>query len=417
MDIEKIRNNFPIFLYHPELVYLDSTATSLKPKRVIEKEKEYYEQYSANIHRGIYKIAEKATAEYEQTREVVADYIGASDSAEIVFTRGATEGINMVASAFTEIVKEGDNLVATIMDHHSNFVPWQQLAKKKRAHFAIIPIREDGLLSVVEEDGITIDKTALSKFITANTKIVAFPAVSNVLGTINPVEELVKAIKEINPSAIIVVDAAQAAPHAGVDVQKWSADFVVFSAHKMLGPTGVGVLWGKKEHLKEMQPVQFGGEMVLEVNEQDTTFKDTPYKFESGTTNISGVIAFKEAIKYLRAIGIDTIREHEKELVMYAIEQLEEKFGTEIKIIGTKNPQFRAGIISFSFGTIHSHDIAQLLDDKSIAVRAGYHCTMPLHNHLNLTSSTRASFYLYTTKKDIDALIKGLDYVRNTMQK
>jgi cysteine desulfurase/selenocysteine lyase len=246
---------------------------------------------------------------------------------------------------------------------------------------------------------------------------VAFTAVSNVLGTINPVTQIIKAIREINPGVIVVVDAAQAAPHTGIDVQLWDADFIVLSAHKMLGPTGVGVLWGKNTHLEQMRPVQYGGEMVLQVKIEDSTFKELPHKLEAGTPNIAGVIAFKEAIKYIENLDIKSIREHEKELTQYAIAKLHQNFGEKITIIGTKNPDLRAGILSFSFDSLHSHDIAQLLDEKNIAVRAGHHCTMPLHNHLNLTSSTRASFYIYTTKEDVDCLIDGLRHVTNTLSK
>ncbi len=412
MDIAAIRTDFPIYLHKPDLVYLDSTATSLKPIQVIKKEQEYYEQYTANVHRGIYKIAEQATAEYEKTREVVAEYIH-SFPEQIVFTRGATEAINMVATGYPFGAGE---LVTTIMEHHSNFVPWQQLAKKNNSEFKVIPISEEGILEFVNPDGRSVNETIMRGYVNERTSVFAFTAVSNVLGTINPVAAIVKAVRKISPKTVIVVDAAQAAPHAGINVAEWDADFVAFSAHKMLGPTGVGVLWGKKEQLKKLQPSQYGGEMVLDVGIEKTVFKDVPYRFEAGTPNIAGVIAFKEAIIYAKMIGIKAIRAHEKELVEYAFAQFKEKLGRSTRIIGTTNSDLRAGIITFALANFHAHDTAQILDEKNICVRAGHHCAMPLHNHLDLVSSTRASFYLYTTKQDIDRLVKGLLHVQEVLR-
>ncbi len=414
MDIQEIRADFPIFLHKPDLVYLDSTATSLKPVQVIKKEQEYYEQYSANVHRGIYKIAEKATAEYEETRTVVAEYISTFPE-QIVFTRGATEAINMVAFGYP--FPEKGECVTTIMEHHSNFVPWQQLAKKTGAEFKVIPISEEGILEFVNPDGRTVNETILRGYVNETTAVFAFTAVSNVLGTINPVAAIVKAVRKINPNTVIVVDAAQAAPHAGINVSEWDADFVAFSAHKMLGPTGVGVLWGKKEQLKKLQPSQFGGEMVLDVAIKETVLKDVPHRFEAGTPNIAGVIAFKEAILYSKMIGIKAIRAHEKEMVEYAFVQFKKQLGESVGIIGTTNPELRAGILTFTLDQFHAHDVAQILDEKNVCLRAGNHCTMPLHNHLDLVSSTRASFYLYTTKEDIDKLVEGLLYVQKTLAK
>lgn len=413
MDILQCKKDFPIFLYHPDLVYLDTNATALKPKQVIEKEKEYYEQYTSNIHRGIYKNAEKATAEYEETRKLTAQYINA-ESDEVIFTRGTTEAINTITEGIEKNGVKG-NIVTTIMEHHSNFVPWQQLAKRKKLEFKVIPITDDGLLEFVNPDGITVNETILRNYLNDTTSIFAFTAVSNVLGTINPVAKIAKAVRNINPKTIIVVDAAQAAPHAGLNVKEWDADYVAFSAHKLCGPTGVGVLWGKKENLNNLPPFQFGGEMVLEVTNNETTFKDIPHKFEAGTPNIAGVIAFQEAIKYMTGLGIENIRKHEMIIVEYAITKLKREFGESINILGTQNAELRAGVLTFNFENFHSHDIAQLLDDKNIAVRAGHHCAMPLHNHLDLVSSTRASFYMYTTKEDIDRLVEGLHYVHSTL--
>lgn len=402
MDISQIKKDFPIFTRKPELVYLDSTATSLKPQSVIDKEMEYYTEYTANVHRGIYKSAEKATEEYESTRSLVAKFIHANDASEIIFTRGTTEAINLVASTLGEqIVHQGDGIVSTRMEHHSNFVPWQQLALRKKTGWQIIDFDEQGLLQL----------DSLSRIISNTTKIVAFTAVSNTFGVVNDVKKIITMIRAINPEIVIVVDAAQAAPHSGIDVQDWDADFVAFSAHKMLGPSGVGVLWGKKKYLEMMPPYQFGGEMVHDVNVDRTEFKDTPYKFEAGTPNIAGVIAFKEAIRFIQKIGYDSIRNHEQQLRTYALSKLKDTFGDAITILGDGNQDIHCGIVTFTFGTYHAHDIAQILDESHIAVRAGHHCTMPLHKKLGVASSVRASFYIYNTESDVDALLEGLKKV------
>lgn len=407
MDISQIKKDFPIFTRKPELVYLDSTATSLKPQSVIDKELEYYTEYTANVHRGIYKSAEKATEEYESTRSLVAQFIHANDASEIIFTRGTTEAINLVASTLGEqIVNQGDGIVSTRMEHHSNFVPWQQLALRKKAEWQVIDFDEQGLLQL----------DSLSLIISNTTKIVAFTAVSNTFGVINDVKKIITMIRVISPEIVIVVDAAQAAPHSGIDVQEWDADFVAFSAHKMLGPSGVGVLWGKKKYLDQMPPYQYGGEMVLDVNIDGTEFKETPHKFEAGTPNIAGVIAFKEAIKYLQQIGYDVIREHEQKLRSKAITKLKETFGDSIMILCDGNPEHHCGIVTFTFEKYHAHDIAQILDEANIAVRAGHHCTMPLHKKLGVTSSVRASFYIYNTEADVDAFIEGLKKVSTILK-
>ena len=404
MDILKIRQDFPM-LRDSNLIYLDSTATALKPQSVIDKEIEYYTKYSANVHRGIYKIAEKATEEYEGTRAAVAEYISA-DSTEVIFTRGTTEALNLVASTLGEqVIQEGDEIAGTLMEHHSNFVPWQQLSLRKKAVWKVWEFNEDGLF----------DLETLSHFISGKTKIFAFTAVSNTFGTVNPVKEIVQKARQINPNIIIIVDAAQAAPHTGINVKDWDADFVAFSAHKMLGPSGVGILWGKKTHLEQMPVYQFGGEMVLDVNVDTTEFKEVPHKFEAGTPNIAGVIAFKAAIKYLQQLDFNEIHEHERNLRVYAVKKLRAEFGSEITVLGENNPEVRCGILSFAFEKYHSHDIAQILDEANIAVRAGHHCTMPLHKKLNIGSTTRASFYIYNTEADIDALIEGLKKVKTTL--
>jgi cysteine desulfurase/selenocysteine lyase len=292
------------------------------------------------------------------------------------------------------------------MEHHSNFVPWQQLALRKNANWKVWEFNEDGIF----------DLNTLSQVITAKTKIFAFTAVSNTFGTINPVKEIIEKARQINPDIIIIVDAAQAAPHTGINVADLDADFVAFSAHKMLGPTGVGVLWGKKKLLEKMPPYQFGGEMVLDVNIDITEFKNIPHKFEAGTPNIAGVVAFKAAIEYLQKLNFQDIHSHEQKLRSYAVEKLKAEFGSEIKLLGENNPQHRCGILSFSFEKYHSHDVAQILDESNIAVRAGHHCTMPLHKKLNIGSTTRASFYIYNTDADVDALIEGLKKVKVTFK-
>ena len=362
-------------------MYLDSTATSLKPQQVLDKENEYYTKYSANIFRGIYTISEEATAEYEKVREKVAAFIGAKDAREVVFTRNASESINLVAYSLIH----GDEVVASIMEHHSNFVPWQQL----------------GMLNVwhMDED--------LDKLITRKTKLLAITAVSNVLGTIVPVKDIVAKVKAINPACLVLVDAAQAVPHMTVNVEDWGADFVAFSSHKMLGPTGVGVLWGRYGLLDSMSPFLYGGEMIKEVRVEKTIFKDLPHKFEAGTPHIAGVIGLGAAVDYLSTLGMDAVRKHEKEIVGYAMREL-----SNIKGLTIYGPRERGGVIAFTVEYAHVHDIAQILDEDNICIRSGNHCAMPLHLSMNIAATARASFYVYTTKADVDALVRGLAKVK-----
>ncbi|MBI2625357.1 MAG: SufS family cysteine desulfurase [Candidatus Nealsonbacteria bacterium] len=396
-SVNKIKKDFPVFKNHPKLVYLDSAATSLKPRGVIVKLVEYYEKYPANVFRGIYKISEKATEELEETRKIVADFIGAKTPKEVIFTRNTTESINLVSYALGEkILRKGDEVALSIAEHHSNFVPWQQLAKKNGAVFKIIDVNEDGKLIIKKG------------FFSRKTKILALTYVSNVLGTINPIKEIIKLAKSENPGIITVIDAAQAIPHLKIDVKKLGADFLAFSSHKMLGPTGLGILWGKEKILQEMKPFNFGGEMVEEVSIKKTTFKEPPLKFEAGTPDIAGIIALKEAIRYLSKIGFKNIRRHEIEITRYAMERMLKEFGERIKIFGPKDPRDRGGIISFALSGLHPHDVAQILDEKNICVRAGHHCAIPLHKRLGVPATTRASFYIYNDKKDIDKLILGL---------
>ncbi len=422
IDIKTIKKQFPIFQNQPDLVYLDSTATSLKPKKMIDKLKEYYEEYSANVFRGIYPMSEKATVEFEETRQIVSKFINANRSEEIIFTRNTTESLNLLAySLGRKIIESDDEIVTTIMEHHSNFVPWQILADETGATFKVVDINEEGYLDlkfdeVKSQKAKVKNKSKNSKvletIITKRTKILALTYVSNVLGTINPIKEIISIVKKINPNIITIVDAAQAVPYLKVDVQDLGADFIVFSSHKMLGPTGVGVLWGKEKYLKEMHPFMYGGDMINEVYIDRTTFKDPPHKFEAGTPAIGEIIAFKETIKFLNKIGMENIRDHEKKLTNFAINQLIDTFGKSIRIFGPKNIDNRGGIITFSFDKFHPHDIAQILADEGICVRTGHHCAMPLHQRLKVPATVRASFYIYNDEKDVVKLVEGLKKVK-----
>jgi cysteine desulfurase / selenocysteine lyase len=418
IDIKTIKKDFPIFHNNPNLTYLDSTATSLKPLSVIEKLREYYEIYTSNIHRGLYRSAEKATEEYEQTRVDSAKFINAGRWEEIIFTRNTTEALNLLATSLgQDIINEGDEIVISVMEHHSNFVPWQQLALKKKAKFTVIDIDDEGYLKIFNKNEQKVNIELLKQYISFSTKILTLVYVSNTVGTINPITEIIKAAKEINPNIITIVDAAQAAPHMKIDVQAIGCDFLAFSSHKMLGPTGVGVLWGKYDLLQKLSPYQYGGEMISEVSIEQTTFKDTPYKFEAGTPNIADVIAFKEAMRYLENMGLDSIRAHEKELTIYALERMEKEFGETIRIIGPKDANYRGGIITFDLKGAHPHDMAQVLDEDELCIRAGSHCTMPLHRRLRLIGTARASFYMYNDESDVEKLITSLKKVQNIFKK
>lgn len=402
-DAQTARQDFPQFsrkINGKQIVYLDSTATSLKPRVVIDKENEYYTKYTANIFRGIYTTSEEATAEYEQVRGLVAEFIGAPSSDEIVFTRNTTESINLVMYALSRTDLHDKEIVTTIMEHHSNFVPWQQLANGFGIPFRVWQCSKDGVL----------DLNDLEKLITKNTRLFAVTALSNVLGTINPITNIVRVIKRINPSCLVLVDAAQAAPHMPINAGEWGADFAAFSSHKMLGPTGIGVLWGKKELLEEFSPFNYGGEMISEVHTDRTVFKPVPHKFEAGTPHIAGVIGLGAALEYLMNIGMDNVRNYEMELVTYAMQELSKIPG--LSVVGPSDEQIRAGVFAMQMEGAHPHDIAQILNEDNIFVRAGNHCAQPLHEFLGINSTVRASLYLYSTKHDIDALIDGLLRVR-----
>jgi cysteine desulfurase/selenocysteine lyase len=402
IEVSKIKKDFPVFKNQPDLIYLDSAATSLKPKKVIEKIIEYYQKYPANIHRGIYSISEKATLEYEKTREVIGDFIGGKSS-EIVFTRNTTESLNILAEGLTQrFTKRGDEILISIMEHHSNFVPWQAVSKKKGLKLKILDIDKEGKLEI----------SKLKKLITRKTKIVSLSYVSNVLGTINPIKKISEIIKNKNKEILFVVDGAQAVPHFKVKVKDLGIDFLAFSGHKMLGPTGVGVLWGKEELLNEISPLNYGGGMIEKVEIEKTIFQKAPFKFEAGTPDISAVIGLKEAVFYLEKIEMEEIEDHEKTLINLAMEKLKKEFGNKIKIYG---PKERASVISFNFKNYHPHDVSQILAKEKICIRAGHHCAMPLHKRLKTIATCRASFYLYNSKEDVEKLIEGLKKVEKTL--
>ncbi len=398
LDVEKIRQDFPIFqrtVRGKRLVYLDSAATSHKPKSVIDAEREFYERFNANVHRGAYLIAEEATAAYEAAREKVAKFVNAPCKECIVFTRGTTEAINLVAYSWGWAnLKEGDEILLTEMEHHSNIVPWQLIAERTGAKIKVVPITDDGLLDI----------DAFDRLLTERVKIVAVTHVSNVLGTINPVQEICCKAHEVG--AVVLVDGAQAAPHLPVDVQAIGCDFYALSGHKMCGPTGSGALYGRKELLEAMPPFLGGGEMIRTVTFERTTFNDVPYKFEAGTPAIAQAIGLGAAVDYLTKIGMERIRAHEIELVAYALERLQEV--DDITIYGAALPEQRGGVIAFNIGDIHPHDLATFLDAHGICIRAGHHCAQPLMRRLNVAATARASFYLYNTPDEVDALVEAL---------
>lgn len=400
------KKDFTILRNNPDLVYLDSTNTSLTPDSVVKKINEYYFNYNANVGRGIYAISEKATTEYELTRKKVAQFINAETN-EVIFTSGTTMSLNTVSHGLSHLVKKSENVITTAMEHHANFIPWQQLAKNKKSDFRVINIDKEGKLDL--ED--------LKNKINENTKIFSLTYVSNVLGTINPVKEIINEIRKINPETIIVVDAAQAAPHVKIDVKELDCDFLAFSSHKMLGPTGVGVLYGKLEKLEKIKPLFTGGEMINEVTCQQSTFAELPHRLEAGTPNIADVIAFKEAVNYLENVGFENIKKYEQKLVEYTFKKLEEEFGDDVKIFGPKNVEDHSGSISFTFKKYHPHDIAAILDqEKNVCIRVGMHCAMPLHREfLNVPATARVSFYLYNDESDIDKFIKGLKRVKDIL--
>ena len=403
LDPVALRADFPILreeIHGHPLVYLDSASTSQKPVAVIDAVADYYREYNANVHRGIYTIGEKATAAYEAARVKVARFINAPDSHEIVFTRNATEAINLVAYSWgRRNVGRGDQIILTEMEHHANLVPWQLLVQEVDGDLEFIPITDDGILRL----------DVFEVLLRLKPKLVAFTQVSNTLGTINPVREMVEMAHAAG--ALVLVDGAQAVPHVPVDVQALGADFYAFSGHKMLGPMGSGALWARREILESMPPFLSGGEMIREVHLRRSEFNEIPWKFEAGTPAVGDAIGLGVAAEYLMELGMDAVREHERELVTYALDVLPREI-TGIELYGPMDPDVRGGVVPFNVPGIHPHDVAQVLDRSGIAVRAGHHCTMPLHERLDLAATARASFSVYTTKGDIDALVMGLKDVQ-----
>lgn len=396
IDVEKIRKDFPILdqiVNDEPLVYLDNAATTQKPKAVLEAVNRYYQEDNANVHRGVHTLAERATASYEAARETVRRFINASSTKEVLFTRGTTTGLNWIGRFAEEILEEGDEILISIMEHHSNILPWQEACRKAGAKLVYVYLKDGGL-----------DLEDFRKKLTDRTKFVSIAHASNVLGVINPVQEIAQLAHE--KGAIVVVDGAQSVPHMKIDVQKLDADFFVFSGHKMAGPTGIGVLYGKEQYLNQMSPVEFGGEMIDFVYEQSATWKELPWKFEAGTPNMAGAIGLAAAIDYLEAIGMDAIERHEQDLIAYVFPKLQAIEG--LKIYGSQDLVKRSGVISFNLGDLHPHDLATALDYEGVAVRAGHHCAQPLIQYLGVPATARASFYLYNTKEDCDKLVEAL---------
>ena len=412
LDTIQVRRDFPILKReingHP-LVYLDSGATSQKPSQVLEAERNYYEQHNANVHRGAHTLGDEATLLLAESRQATAKFIGVSDQ-EIIFVRNTTEAINLVAYSWgLDNLKEGNVIVTTLMEHHANLVPWQEVGRRTGARVEVVGLTPDG----------QVDMDDYRNKLKLHPKLVSFVQVSNALGTINPVAEMTKLAHKVG--AVVLVDGAQAVPHMRVDIGEIGCDFYAFSGHKMLGPMGIGVLWGKRALLEKMSPFLTGGGMINEVYTDHSTWAELPEKFEAGTPNVAGAVGLMSAIKYLEKLGLpaqagmDNVREHDKQLVAYSIQQLQKI--KEIRILGPKDSSQRSGSVSFEYQGVHAHDIAAILDSQGVAVRSGHHCTMPLHNSLGVAASIRASFNVYTTKDDIDALVEALKKVKEVFKK
>jgi cysteine desulfurase / selenocysteine lyase len=403
LDPEVIRRDFPVLqtqVHGKPLVFLDSASTSQKPLPVLDAFDAYYREYAANVHRGIYEIGERATASYERSRAQVGRFINAPDSHEVVFTRNATEAINLVAYSWgRRNIKRGDAIVLTEMEHHANLVPWQLLAQEMDGDLEFIPITDDGILR----------QDVFDVLLRLKPKLVAFTHVSNTLGTINPVAEMTAKAHEAG--ALVLIDGAQAVPHVPVDVQAIGADFYTFSGHKMLGPTGSGALWARRELLEAMPPFMAGGDMIREVHLRRSEWNDIPWKFEAGTPDIAAGIGLGAAADYLRALGMGRVRDHERDLLVYAFDAFAREH-PDVTLYGPLDPEQRGGVMPFNVPGVHPHDVAQVLDRSGVAVRAGHHCTMPLHERLDLPATARASFNVYTTEADIDALMAGLHEVK-----
>ena len=398
LDVERIRQDFPILgrkVHGKDLVYLDNAATSQKPKQVLDALRNYYSRYNANIHRGLHALAEEATAAYEAVREQTARFINAPSARSTVFTRNATEAINLIANAWGRTnLKPGDEILLTEMEHHSNLVPWQLIAKATGAALRFIQLTDDGLL----------DLGSFDKQLSSRTKVVSVTLMSNVLGTINPVARIADAAH--HHGALVVVDGAQGVPHLPVDVQQLGCDFLAFSSHKMLGPTGVGILYAKEALLETMEPFMGGGEMIADVQLTSATWHEIPWKYEAGTPNIAGVIAFGEALTYLERLGMETVRAHEIDVATYALQRLSEIDG--LTLYGPRDVQERGAAISFNLEGLHPHDVGTVLDAEGVAIRAGHHCAKPLMRRLGVAATARASFYLYNTREEVDRLVEAI---------
>jgi len=394
IDPKVIKNDFPIFQSNPQLAFLDNASTTQKPQVVIDKFNEYYTQYNANVHRGIYKIGEKATFEYEAVRNKVLDFLSADDSFSAIYTSGTTESINLLSNSLAQLVlNNGDEILITEMEHHSNIVPWQIACERFGATLKYIPITENGELDLENIDILISEKT----------KIVSIIHQSNVFGTVNPIKFIADKAKEFG--ATVIVDAAQSVPHSKIDIKELNCDFLTFSAHKMMGPTGAGILIGKTKILYEMPPFLGGGEMIHTVSMTNATWNELPWKFEAGTPNIAQIIGLGESLKYLSKIGMDNIHKFEKSILQTATDKLSEVKG--LKVFG--NPKEKGAVLSFELESVHPHDLAQILDEHHIAVRAGHHCAQPIMKKLNVPATLRASFYIYNTSEDIDQLVDGLN--------
>ncbi|MBX5490989.1 MAG: cysteine desulfurase [Chloroflexi bacterium] len=402
LDVQRIRADFPILqrtVNGKPLVYLDNAATSQKPRAVIEALKDYYERYNANVHRGVHTLSQEATDAFETVREQVARFIGARHSEEVVFVRNTTEAINLVSYAWARrVLQPGDEVIVTEMEHHSNLIPWQLAARDTGAVLRLVPLRDDG----------TLDLDRYAAILSDRTRLVAVSHMSNALGTINPVADMARLAHE--QGALVLVDGAQSVPHLPVDVQALGCDFLAFSGHKMLGPTGVGVLWTRREVLESMDPFLGGGNMILQVWWDRAEWQEIPFRFEAGTPDIADVVAFGPALEYLSALGMDQVRAHELELTRYALARLREVEG--LVIYGPQDAESRGGVFSFGLGDIHPHDIGTVLDAEGVAIRAGHHCCQPLMRRLGVPATARASFYLYNTPEEVDALVAALGKVQ-----
>ncbi|KPK90243.1 MAG: cysteine desulfurase [Anaerolineae bacterium SM23_ 63] len=405
LDIERVRGQFPILSRETKpgvpLIYLDSAATSQKPRQVIEAMSTYYERQNANIHRGIHRLAEEATESFESARDKVTEFIGAKSARQVIFTRNTTESVNLVAYSWGRAnLGKGDLIVLTEMEHHSNMVPWQMLAQERGVRLAFVKVTEEGLL----------DLGSFHDLLENKPQLVAFTHMSNMLGTINPVKEMTRLAQEVG--AVVLIDGAQSVPHLPVNISDIGADFYAFSAHKMCGPTGIGVLYGREDLLDEMPPFLGGGDMIKRVQLETFTVNDLPHKFEAGTPPIAEAIGLGAAIDFLTSIGMQAVHQHEKLLIERMLDRLEEVPGVRVYGPGVEH---KGGVASFSFEGVHPHDVAQILDGQGIAVRAGHHCAMPIHEKFGLAATTRASFYLYNTVEEVDSLIEGLYQVKEVL--